>query len=120
MPLLWHSLQNAVMSCCKFLVGGRVDNIPGLDGNFAIQIPEGTENGSSFKLEGKAMPRFGDERGDEYVVVKLSLPKGLAEEEKTLLRQFERLRMLHLDRVFLSEPSFGFPALPCSRNEAAK
>ena len=94
------------------LLGERVENVPALEGNFAIQIPEGTEDGSSFKIEGKGMPKFGDERGDEYVVVKISLPKRLTEEEKTLLRQFERLRMLNLDPLFLSQPSFGFPALP--------
>jgi molecular chaperone DnaJ len=99
------------------LLGGRIENIPGLDGNFTIQIPEGTEDGTSFKIEGKGMPRFGEERGDEYVVVKISLPKKLTEEEKALLRQFERLRMLKLDPTFLSQPSLGFPALPSPSEE---
>lgn len=57
------------------MLGGKVENVPGLDGNFTIQIPEGTEDGTSFKLEGKGMPKFGEERGDEYVIVKISLPK---------------------------------------------
>ena len=50
-----------------------MDNGPGLEGTFTIQIPEGTEDGSSFKIEGRGMPRFGDERGDEYVVVRRRL-----------------------------------------------
>jgi len=99
------------------ILGGRVENIPGLDGNFTIQIPEGTENGSSLKLERNGMPRFGEERGDEYVVVKINLPKRLSEEEKALLRQFARLRMLNLDPVSLSQPSLGFPALPSPKNK---
>lgn len=45
------------------LLGGRVENIPGLDGNFTIQIPEGTGDGSGFRIKGKGMPRFGEERG---------------------------------------------------------
>ena len=100
------------------MLGGKVENIPGLDGNFAIQIPEGTEDGTIFKLEGRGMPKFGEERGDEYVVVKVGLPKRLTEEEKALLRQFERLRMLNLDPVSLSQPSFGFPALPPGNKKA--
>ena len=102
------------------LLGGRIDNIPGLEGNFSIQIPEGTEDGSKFKLEGKGMPRFGEERGDEYVIVKVNLPRKLTEEEKALLKQLERLRMLNLDPAFLSHPSFGFSALPSPENEKAK
>ena len=94
------------------LLGGRVENIPGLEGNLSIQIPEGTEDGSSFKIVGKGMPRFGEERGDENVVVKVSLPKRLTGEEKILLRRFERLQMLNLAPVSLSQPSLGFPALP--------
>ena len=102
------------------MLGEIVKNIPGLDGNFTIQIPEGTEDGTSFKIEGGGMPRFDDERGDEYVVVKISLPKRLSDEEKILLRQFERLRMLNLDSTSLSQPSFGFPALPRPGNEKAE
>ena len=102
------------------MLGGRVENIPGLNEKFSIQIPEGTEDGSSFKIEGRGMPRFGEERGDEYVVVKVSLPKKLTEEEKILLKQFERLRMLNLDQAFLSQPSFGFPALPRPKKQKAK
>lgn len=37
--------------------------------------------------------------------------------QKILLRQFERLRMLNLDPGFLSQPSFGLPALPPSSTE---
>ncbi len=102
------------------ILGRTVENVPALDGMCAIQIPEGTANGSSFKIEGRGMPRFGDERGDEYVVIKVILPKRLSEEEKILLRQFERLRMLNLDPVFLSQPCFGFPALPCPESKEAK
>jgi molecular chaperone DnaJ len=102
------------------ILGGRVENIPGLEGNFSIQIPEGTEDGSSFKIEGRGMPMFGEERGDEYVIVKVSLPRRLMEEEKMLLKQFERLRMLNLDPVFLSQPSLGLPVLPSPENEKAK
>lgn len=94
-----------------------MENVPGPEGNFIIQIPEGTKYGISFKIEGRGMPRFGDERGDKHVVVKISLPKRLTEEEKALLRQLQRLRMLNLDPVSLSQPCFGFPAVPPQEGE---
>ena len=102
------------------LLGGRIENIPGLEGNFSIQISEGIQDGTSLKIEGKGMPKFDEERGDEYIVVKVRLSQKLTEEEKMLLRQFERLRMLNLDPVFLSQPSFGFPALPSPKDEKVK
>ena len=94
------------------LLGGKVYGVPGLDGNIIIQIPEGTEDGTIIKVPGRGMPKFEDERGDEHVVIKVTLPKNLSQEEKALLYQFERLRMLNLDPLFLSQPSCGLPALP--------
>jgi molecular chaperone DnaJ len=96
------------------LLGGKVCGVPGLDGNLTVQIPEGTEDGAVFKIEGQGMPRFEDERGDEYIIIKVTIPKNLSQEEKILLHQFERLRILNLDPLFLSQPSFGLPALPPS------
>jgi len=102
------------------MLGEKVENMPGLDGDFTIPIPEGTEGGPIFKVEGKRMPRFDEERGDDYVIIKVSLPKRLTVGEKALLRQFERLRMLNLDPVLPSQLSFGFAALPLHRNAKAK
>jgi molecular chaperone DnaJ len=41
------------------ILGGRVYNIPGLDGEQSLEIPEGTENGSQFKLPGKRYADIG-------------------------------------------------------------
>ena len=73
----------------RAILGGRVGNIPAPDGDFAIQIPERTEDGDTFKSGGRGMPTvFGEERGDEYIMVKIKLPKELIEEERMLLSQF--------------------------------
>jgi len=94
------------------LLGGRIYDIPGLDGVVSIEIPEETEDGATFKVPGRGMSRFDDERGDLYVVIKVILPKNLTWEEKALLRNLERLRALNLDPLFLSQHLFGLPALP--------
>ncbi|MDI6806229.1 MAG: molecular chaperone DnaJ [Candidatus Aenigmarchaeota archaeon] len=94
------------------LLGGKIYDTPGIDGNLTLEIPEGTEDGSTFKISGKGMWRFGEERGDLYVTTKIAIPKNLTLEEKTLLRRFERLRTLNFDPLFLSQYLFGLPALP--------
>ena len=99
------------------LLGGKVYGVPGLTGDIVIQIPEGTEDGTVIRVPGQGMPKFEDERGDEHVVIKVALPKNLSQEEKTLLRQFERLRMINLDPLFLSQLSCGLPALPSPNQE---
>lgn len=95
------------------LLGGKVYGVPCLGGDVCIEIPEGTEDGAVFKIEGLGMPTYGDERGDQYVTIKIDIPKNLSQEERVLLQQFERLRMLNLDPVFVSQTCFGLPALPC-------
>jgi len=100
------------ISLTQALLGGTVRGIPGLEGSLSLQIPEGTENGMIIKIAGQGMPRYAEERGDEYVRIKVSLPRNLSNEEKRVLRQFERLRTLNLDPLYLCQSGFGFPALP--------
>jgi len=94
------------------ILGGKIYGIPGLDGELSLEIPEGTENGTVFKIGGKGMPRFAEERGDLYVEIKIRVPQKLTSEEKALLADLERLRILRLDPLFLSQHRFGLPALP--------
>jgi molecular chaperone DnaJ len=98
------------------LLGGKVYGVPGLEGDIVIQIPEGTEDGTIIKVSGLGMPKFEDERGDEHVVIKVALPKNLSQEEKALLYQFGRMRMLNLDPLYLCQPCPGFPELPSPNN----
>jgi molecular chaperone DnaJ len=99
------------------LLGGKVYGVPGLEGDIVIQIPEGTEDGTIIRVPGQGMPKYEDERGDEHVIIKVTLPKNLSQEEKALLYQFGRLRILNLDPLYICQPCPGFPALP-SPNKA--
>ncbi len=100
------------ISLTQALLGGTVWGIPGLEGSLSLQIPEGAENGTVIKIAGQGMPRYAEGRGDEYVRIKVSLPRNLSNEEKQLLRQFERLRTLNLDPLYLCQSCLGFPLLP--------
>lgn len=65
-------------------------SIPTLDGSVKLTIPEGTQTGTVFRLQGKGIPyiRNRKNRGDQYVEVYIEVPKGLNEKQKTLLRDF--------------------------------
>jgi molecular chaperone DnaJ len=68
-------------------LGDRIE-IPTLEGPVEIAIPGGTQNGQSFRLQGKGMPDVrGGRRGDQYVVVQVVVPKDLNAEQKALLRK---------------------------------
>lgn len=63
--------------------------VPTLDGNVKLNIPEGTQTGSVFRMKGKGIPQLrAGGRGDQFVSVKVRVPKALTNEQKELLRKF--------------------------------
>lgn len=63
--------------------------VPTLDGPVKYTMPEGTQNGTTFRLKGKGIQSLGRAgRGDQYVTVNIEVPKGLTPKQKDLLRQF--------------------------------
>ena len=74
-------------------LGGEIENVPGLDGDVKLEIPEGTQTGAIFRIIDKGIPHLNDYgRGDEYIIVKVATPQDLTEQEKELIREFERIR----------------------------
>lgn len=74
-------------------LGGELNDIPGLEGDLKLDIPEGTQSGTAFKIADKGVPHLNNYgRGDEYVVLKVVTPTGLSKEEKELLTKFYELR----------------------------
>jgi len=63
--------------------------VPTVDGKVKLRIPEGTQSGQVFKLKGKGVQNpngFG--KGNEYVEIKVEVPKNLNEKQKNKLREF--------------------------------
>ena len=53
------------------------------------QIQDVMPSGAVFRLRGKGIPLLrGGGRGDQFVSVKIGIPKGLTASQKELLRQF--------------------------------
>lgn len=63
--------------------------VPTIDGDVKYSIPEGTQTGTVFRLKGKGIQRMNSAtRGDQYVKVKIDVPKKLTEKQKEILRTF--------------------------------
>jgi molecular chaperone DnaJ len=66
-------------------LGGEID-IPTLTEPTTIQIPQGTQADTRFRLRGKGMPNVsGRGHGDLIVGVKVAVPRKLTREQKTLI-----------------------------------
>jgi len=77
-------------------VEGAQIEVPTIEGKLKMKIPSGTQGGQKFRLKGKGVPhRQGSERGDQYVIVQIQLPKTLDEESHELIRKFSELNPYH-------------------------
>ncbi len=66
--------------------------MPTLEGHETLQIPEGTQSGSRFRIRGKGVPHVnGRGRGDLYVYVNVVTPTRLTREQRRLLEQLGSL-----------------------------
>ena len=64
--------------------------LPTLDGKVKYTIPEGTQPGTTFRLRGKGVPylRNPSTRGDQFVTVKVGVPRNLNSAQKEKLREY--------------------------------
>ncbi|MFH1782296.1 MAG: molecular chaperone DnaJ [Candidatus Omnitrophota bacterium] len=69
-------------------LGGEVE-VPTLTGSVSMKIPEGTQSGKIFRLQGKGIKRLrGHGNGDELVRVIVETPTRLNREQKRMLKEF--------------------------------
>lgn len=73
-------------------LGTKIE-VPTVEGKAALKIPSSTESGQKFRLRERGFPSLRNPslRGDQFVEVKIALPKVISEETKDALRQFEKL-----------------------------
>lgn len=72
-------------------LGATVD-VPTVDGKVRMKIPPGTQAGTVLRLRGKGVARLsGSGRGDQHVILKVEVPRGLSRSEQKLVEQLEEL-----------------------------
>ncbi|MFN3604705.1 MAG: molecular chaperone DnaJ [Leptonema sp. (in: bacteria)] len=88
------------------LLGGEIE-VPLIDGKKAkLKIPIGTQNNQVLRIRGKGMPILGtSNRGDQLVIVNISIPQRLSSKAKDLIKEFEKeLEMMGLNKETYSKP----------------
>ena len=73
-------------------LGGSFE-VPAIDGSTPrVKVPEGTQTGRRFRLQGKGMPVLRSKQtGDMYVQVVVETPQKLTSRQKELLAEFEKV-----------------------------
>ena len=87
-------------------LGGDVD-VPVLDGETRITIPEGTQNGKILRIRGKGIKSLrSGYMGDLYIHVFVETPVNLTQKQKDLLRQFDETLSKHGEKHSPKHESF--------------
>jgi curved DNA-binding protein len=87
-------LHTTVIADLFTLVLGGEIRVPTMTGEVALTVPSGTQNGRTFRLRGKGMPRLRqpDQHGDLYAKVEVRLPTDLTQEQRNLFEQLRGLK----------------------------
>jgi curved DNA-binding protein len=83
------------------LLGGEVPVGTITGKTLLLRVPEGTQDGRTFRLTGHGLPRFrGEGRGDLYARVRVAMPTRLDDEGRMLARAF-------IDHIAQTDPRSG-------------
>lgn len=78
------------ISITQAALGAEID-VPTLESPVKQRIPEGTQNGTQFRIKGKGIPSLRNGvKGDLILTVNVEVPRKLTEKQKELLRQFDQ------------------------------
>lgn len=82
------------ISLSEAVLGAKIE-VPGLDTTEMLRVPPGTQSGQKLKLRGKGFPSPRDPgvRGDQYVEVRIVIPRVQDERSREILREFSRLNI---------------------------
>lgn len=86
-----HLYCEIPVTASEAALGGRIE-VPTIDGMAAVNLPPGTQSGQKMRLKGKGVPALkGGPPGDQYVCIRLTVPKHLSEESAQHFREIARL-----------------------------
>lgn len=78
------------ITIAEAVLGGEIE-VPTKDGPVKMRIPPGTSSGQVFRLRGMGVPHLkGGGSGDQYVRVKIVVPKNLTERQRKLFEELAR------------------------------
>jgi DnaJ-class molecular chaperone len=77
------------ISLSEAVLGGRV-RVPTPTGEVAMTVPKGSNTGTTMRLKGKGAPHHGGGHGDEFVRLRVVLPKGPDPELEAFVSAWDR------------------------------
>lgn len=71
---------------------GKKIRVPTVEGSIQLTIPPGTQSGQNLRIQGKGVPHLrGGGKGDQFVVIKVTVPSKVDAQSKQLIKDYERL-----------------------------
>ena len=77
------------LSLYEALLGTKVE-VPTLEGKVTLTVPPGTSSGAKLRIKGRGFER-GSDKGDQFVVVKVIVPKQLDEAAVELVKKLQAI-----------------------------
>jgi DnaJ-class molecular chaperone len=71
------------------VLGAKVE-APTIDGKVELSVPPGAQSGQRLRLRGQGLNKRKGGRGDEYVRLKVVVPKEVSAEERRLFEQLKQ------------------------------
>jgi DnaJ-class molecular chaperone len=76
------------LSFYEAVLGTRIE-VPTLDGPVTLTVPPGTSGGAKMRIKGRGIERAG-ERGDQFVQIRVALPKNLDDADKAVVEEWSK------------------------------
>jgi DnaJ-class molecular chaperone len=77
------------ISLSEAVLGGRI-RVPTPTGDVTMTLPKGSNTGTTMRLKGKGAPHHGGGHGDEFVKLRVVLPKGPDPELEAFVSKWDR------------------------------
>ena len=81
-------LLDVPISLYEAMLGTKVE-VPTLEGPVTVTIPPGASSHTKLRIKGRGIER-GGEKGDQFCVIKIVMPKGIKDEDKALIQQLQQ------------------------------
>lgn len=87
-------------------LGAEVE-VPTLDGQVLLTVPQGTQSGRKLRLRGRGMANGHGARGDLYAIVHIEVPATLTARERALFEELKRESKFDPRATVATEPTHG-------------
>ncbi|MDX2270469.1 MAG: J domain-containing protein [Cyanobacteriota bacterium] len=79
------------ISPSEAVLGGQVE-VPTLDGPVKLRIPAGVQTGQKLRMSQRGFPKRAGERGDQLVILQITVPDKISPQERELYEQLLRIQ----------------------------